>query len=36
MEFRTNGALMNYDDFARDFNCPAGSFMNPETKCRMW
>ncbi len=34
--FRTIGPLMNLHDFARDFNCPVGSMMNPKKKCNVW
>ncbi|CAK4177794.1 unnamed protein product [Aphanomyces euteiches] len=34
--FRVFGALQNNFDFARVFNCPADTFMNPKTKCTLW
>ncbi|TMW55362.1 hypothetical protein Poli38472_013253 [Pythium oligandrum] len=34
--WRVNGAAMNNDDFAKTFNCPVGSKMNPEKKCKLW
>ncbi|KAF0718738.1 Aste57867_1511 [Aphanomyces stellatus] len=33
---RANGPLQNNAEFARVFNCPAKSAMNPETKCTLW
>ncbi|GAU96910.1 hypothetical protein RvY_08279-2 [Ramazzottius varieornatus] len=35
-EFRANGPLSNFDDFARAYNCPVGSKMNPLQKFSVW
>ena len=34
--FRANGTLQNMPEFAKAFNCAAGSPMAPEKRCRVW
>ncbi|KAG0371442.1 hypothetical protein BGX24_001670 [Mortierella sp. AD032] len=35
-KWRINGVAQNSPGFAKAFNCPAGSPMNPATKCEVW
>ncbi|KAL7740447.1 hypothetical protein ACLKA6_013239 [Drosophila palustris] len=36
-KYRVLGAVTNDEDFAKSFNCPPGSPMNPNlSKCRIW
>ncbi|XP_075587625.1 neprilysin-1-like isoform X2 [Dermatophagoides farinae] len=35
-KYRVNGALSNLDAFAKAFNCPIGSAMNPAKRCESW
>ena len=34
--WRVNVVLANMPEFARDFNCPVGSRLNPEKRCIVW
>jgi len=33
---RVIGSVSNLDDFAKAYNCPVGSAMNPKKKCNIW
>ena len=35
-KYRIKGPIQNLEKFSKDFNCPKGSPMNPETKCNLW
>ena len=35
-EFKVLVPLMNMPEFAKDFNCPVGSKMNPTKRCSVW
>jgi putative endopeptidase len=34
--FRVNGAVQNFDQFGKAFNCKKGSAMYPVNSCRVW
>ncbi|XP_043243436.1 endothelin-converting enzyme homolog [Amphibalanus amphitrite] len=34
--YRVIGTLSNSEDFAREYRCPLGSNMNPNSKCQVW
>jgi len=35
-QYRVRGTFANMEQFAKDFNCPVGTPMNPPTKCEVW
>lgn len=35
-QFRVIGPMSNLPEFAKEFNCPLKSAMNPEKKCKVW
>ncbi|XP_043465939.1 neprilysin-2-like [Leptopilina heterotoma] len=35
-EFRVVGSITNQPEFAKDFQCPSGTKMNPKNKCSVW
>ncbi|KAH8363484.1 hypothetical protein KR084_010897 [Drosophila pseudotakahashii] len=36
LKLRLIGTLSNYDEFSKEFDCPAGSPMNPNEKCILY
>ncbi|RMC07565.1 hypothetical protein DUI87_17039 [Hirundo rustica rustica] len=36
LPLRVSGPVSNSQDFSKSFQCPSGSPMNPDTKCRIW
>jgi len=34
--YRVLGPLINLEQFAEQFKCPVGSFMNPKVRCPVW
>jgi len=34
--FRVIGTLSQFEPFAETFQCPAGTAMNPPTRCHLW
>jgi len=34
--WRSNGPVSGFKKFAEVFNCPAGSTLNPKTRCDVW
>ncbi|XP_050530348.1 neprilysin-2-like [Daktulosphaira vitifoliae] len=35
-QYRVIGTFQNQPEFANDFKCPLGSYMNPKKKCKVW
>ncbi|KAG0730217.1 Neprilysin-2 [Chionoecetes opilio] len=35
-QFRVNGPFSNRPEFAKDWNCPVGSKLNPVKRCSVW
>ncbi|XP_064266036.1 kell blood group glycoprotein isoform X3 [Passer domesticus] len=36
LPLRVSGPVSNSQDFSKSFQCPSGSLMNPDKKCRIW